>query len=102
MAAGHSTYLPLRKSLFWDLAFDKIDPVKNKRLIIERTSTRGNLEELSFVINYYGKEQFIQTLLGIHSLDKKSVNFFSKIFNIDPKKFACYKNKPSKKKPFPS
>ncbi|MBC8486319.1 MAG: hypothetical protein H8D45_09805 [Bacteroidetes bacterium] len=44
-------YLNLRDELFWDIHPDKLDEEENKRLIIERALSFGNLMELKGIIN---------------------------------------------------
>ncbi|WP_418604151.1 HigA family addiction module antitoxin [Hwangdonia sp.] len=45
----------IRKVLFWDTTFDKIDWNKNKRAIIKRILERGNDKEINEIIKFYGK-----------------------------------------------
>lgn len=45
----------IRKVLFWDTTFDKIDWDKNKRAIIKRVLERGNDKEINEIIAFYGK-----------------------------------------------
>lgn len=45
----------IRKVLFWDTTFDKIDWDKNKRAIIKRVLERGNDKEINEIISFYGK-----------------------------------------------
>lgn len=45
----------IRKVLFWDTTFDKIDWDKNKTAIIKRVLERGNEKEKNEIINFYGK-----------------------------------------------
>jgi addiction module HigA family antidote len=45
----------IRKVLFWDTTFDKIDWNKNKRAIIKRVLERGNDKEIKEIIAFYGK-----------------------------------------------
>lgn len=47
----------IRKVLFWDTTFDKIDWDKNKRAIIKRVLERGNDKEINEIINFYGKSK---------------------------------------------
>lgn len=46
----------IRKVLFWDTSFDKIDWNKNKRAIIKRVLERGNDKEINEIIKFYGKK----------------------------------------------
>ena len=46
----------IRKILFWDTDFDKIDWQKNKRAIIKRIFERGSEAEIKEILNFYGLE----------------------------------------------
>lgn len=77
--------LKFRKALFWDVPYESIDPEKNKRLIIERVFSRGNLSEFRQIINYYNEQEILEELKKIKSFDKKTLNFINKIYNINLK-----------------
>lgn len=88
-------HLKIRKQLFWDVDFSELDEHKNRRLIIERIFSLGNLQEIKLVIDYYGKKNVIDTLCNLNYLDQKTLNFLSVIFNISKNKFKCYIRKQS-------
>ena len=44
----------IRRVLFWDTDFDKIDWEKNKRAVIKRVLERGNENEIKELISFYG------------------------------------------------
>jgi addiction module HigA family antidote len=46
----------IRKVIFWDTSFDKIDWNKNKRAVIKRILERGNKIEINEIISFYGKK----------------------------------------------
>jgi addiction module HigA family antidote len=46
----------IRKILFWDTDFNKIDWINNKRAVIKRVFERGNEKEIEEIINFYGKD----------------------------------------------
>lgn len=46
----------IRKVLFWDTDFDKIDWVKHRKAVIKRVFERGNDEEIQEIISFYGKQ----------------------------------------------
>lgn len=46
----------IRKALFWDTDFNKIDWVKSRHAIIKRIFERGNKTEISEIIRFYGYE----------------------------------------------
>ena len=47
----------IRKVLFWDTTFNKIDWNKNKRAIIKRVLERGNDKEINEILKFYGKAE---------------------------------------------
>ena len=85
----------LKPEYFWDVSIDAIDVSASKRLIIERVFSYGNLEEIKKIIDFYGEEIIINTLTGLNYLDRKTLNFVSKLFNIPPNSFKCSKRKQS-------
>jgi antitoxin HigA-1 len=46
----------IRRALFWDTDYDKIDWTKNRAAIIRRIFERGNDQEINEVLNFYGFE----------------------------------------------
>jgi hypothetical protein len=82
--------LRLRKSLFWDLPADQIHPERNKRLIMERVFTRGNMKEFKNLRDLYSRNEIMETVVQIGSLDKKTMVFLSKSYQIPLTKFKCF------------
>ncbi len=85
----------LKPEYFWDVSIDNIDVSASKRLIIERVFSYGTLKEIKKTIEFYGKEDVINTLTELNYLDRKTLNFASKLFNIPQKSFKCLKRKQS-------
>jgi plasmid maintenance system antidote protein VapI len=52
----HPDLSKIRKILFWDTSFDKIDWVKHKISIIKRVFQRGNEEEKKEIRKFYGSD----------------------------------------------
>ncbi len=52
----HPDISKLRRVLFWDTSFEKIDWRQHKRFVIERIFERGNKEEKEEIIHFYGKD----------------------------------------------
>lgn len=46
----------LRRIIFWDTNFNKIDWNKNKRAVIKRILERGNKTEINEIISFYGRK----------------------------------------------
>ncbi len=80
----------INPTYFWDVDTGKMDAYKSKRLIIERVFSLGQLDEIFFVIDFYGQQQIVDTLCGLNYLDPKTLNFVSKLFNTPKEKFKCY------------
>ncbi len=87
--------LPLRKELFWDLDFNKLDSDTHKRIIIERVLTLGNLSEFSFLLNTYDPKTLLSEIMQIGYLDPKTMNFVVSFFGINKSKLRCYTQKQS-------
>ena len=77
--------LSFRKALFWDVPRKHLDLKNNQRLIIERVFSRGNLDEYAQVVNYYSEKEITEVVTRAGNLDKKTLNFISNTYNINPK-----------------
>lgn len=78
------------KTLFWET--DKNTKVKynNPAYIVEKVLMYGNFNDWNLLIKKFGKEKVIEQALLIRSLDIKTLNFLSCIFNIPKEQFRCY------------
>ncbi|MCF6184119.1 MAG: hypothetical protein L3J56_05760 [Bacteroidales bacterium] len=76
--------------LFWDVDRTKLDFEKNKRLIIERAFTRGDIADIKIVITYYGLNTIKEEIIKAGFLDKKTLNWVSLFLDIPKTKFRCY------------
>lgn len=83
--------LSFRKALFWDVHRKHLDLKNNQRLIIERVFSRGNLDEYAQVVNYYSEKEITEVVTRAGSLDKKTLNFISNTYNINPKELNASK-----------
>ena len=54
----------LRKSLFWDTDFEKIDWQNHSTAVIQRVFERGNDAEKSEIERFYGKDKIVNALLS--------------------------------------
>jgi hypothetical protein len=84
-----------KQHLFWDVNLKEIDLQKSRRFIIERILSRGDLEDLKWASDFYGKELIKNVLINNKSLDAKSQNFWCLYFNVDKSK--CIHNQLIKK-----
>ena len=85
----------INPSYFWDVDVQKLDAIRSKRLIIERVFSLGELNEVLLLIDFYGEQEVIDTLCRVNFLDRKTLNFVSKLFNVPKEQFRCYKKTPS-------
>jgi len=90
---GDNGQMTVRESLFWDVSKESLDPERNRQLIIERIITRGNLDEFSALLHFYGLKKIRNTLKNIPVLDKKSRNLVMVFFNLGEKELACCKKR---------
>lgn len=58
----HPNLSLLRSVLFWDTKISEIDWEKNKSAVIERVFDRGNDQEISEIIRFYGKNTILAVL----------------------------------------
>lgn len=87
--------LPLRKELFWDIDFNKLNSDTHKRIIIERVLSLGNLNEFYFLLKTYNKKALVSVILQIGYLDPKTMSFVVSFFNISKNRLKCYTQKQS-------
>lgn len=80
----------LSRVLFWDTDYDSIDWDGKARYVIERVVTRGNWSDWIITREYYGLDRIRTEMLQSRDLDKKTLNFLSKLFNISQEQFRCY------------
>jgi hypothetical protein len=87
--------LHLRKELFWDVDFEKLDNSKNKTIIIERVLSLGNVSELKEIIKFYGKGTIKSEIKKVGYLDPKTFEFVISFFGLKREKMKCYIKKQS-------
>jgi len=87
--------IPVRKEILWDLDPVKLDPERNKALIIERVLSYGNLGELKFLFNYYGLKIIRQTVKNIGYFDPKTLKFITTYLNFNKEEMKCCTKKQS-------
>lgn len=73
----------IRKVLFWDTDFDKIDWNNNKKALIKRIFERGNDKEIGEIIRFYGIETIKTELKDEDSCFLPSFEYNLKRFKIN-------------------
>ncbi len=79
------------KWLFWGYKFNKINPIKSKRLIIVNTFNYGNLQQWKYLVKLYGFEDLRETLRNIPASEfrRPSMRLLIKLlFHIKDFKYA--------------
>jgi len=82
----------LKQCYFWDVDI-KSGKAVSKKLIIERIFSMGTLDEVAFLLGYYGKKEVEKILLDLNYMDPKTLNFASKYFGRSKTEFRCYTRK---------
>ncbi|MDD4672082.1 MAG: hypothetical protein PHI03_04040 [Bacteroidales bacterium] len=80
---------------FWDVDYSILDPIKSRRLIIERVFTLGTSREINYLLDFYGEHIVLNELKNLKYLDPKTLNFASLFFNAPLHSFKCYTRKQS-------
>lgn len=72
----------LRKVLFWDTTFEKIDWYKNRKAVIKRVLERGNPIEINEIISFYGRKTISKEIKSIKKSRLPSFEKNIKDFNL--------------------
>ncbi|MEO1485797.1 MAG: hypothetical protein AAFU57_08620, partial [Bacteroidota bacterium] len=72
----------LRKVLFWDTNFEKIDWHKNRKAVIKRVLERGNQIEINEIISFYGRKTISKEIKSIQKSRLPSFGKNIKDFNL--------------------
>jgi len=72
----------IRRILFWDTDFDKIDWNKNRKAVIKRIFERGNDKEITEIIRFYGIETIQKTIKNVSSNFLPSFDSNLKLYKI--------------------
>ena len=73
----------IRKILFWDTDFDKIDWNKNRKALIKRIFERGNDKEIREIISFYGIETIKKELKNVDSTFLPSFEHNLKLYKVN-------------------
>ena len=90
MKKSSSFTLDIHSNLFWDVDLKNFDNICNRRLIIERVLTRGDLDDLKEIIRFYGIDTIKKEIVKAGNLDKKTLAWASIFYEIPKTHFRCY------------
>ena len=69
----------INTALLWEYDLETFNYDKSYKIVIERVLQMGNLEEWRNMVNYYSREQILETIEWSAQLDNRD-KFFSKFF----------------------
>jgi len=81
------------KGCFWDYDYDKLDMENCKKFIISRVLSRGSTGDEKMLFDYYGLNTIKTEIVKVNYLDKKILNYYSIVLDIDKEKFKAFYNK---------
>ncbi|KKS43648.1 MAG: hypothetical protein UV07_C0028G0006 [Candidatus Azambacteria bacterium GW2011_GWB1_42_17] len=85
-----SAKLPLDlKRYFWDVDFKDLDLRTDAYFILKRIIDRGNTPALKWALSQYSADQIKELVLNSRDLSRKTANFWTKLFALDPKQVPC-------------
>jgi len=97
MKKSSSYTLNLPSTLFWDIDLENFDNIRNRRLIIERVFTHGDIDDLKEIIRFYGINTIKEEIVKAGNLDKKTLAWAIIYLDIPKSHFKCYTKKQSQK-----
>ena len=69
----------INTALLWEYDLETFNYDKSFKIVIERVLQMGNLEEWRNMVNYYSRDQILETIEWSAQLDKRDKDF-SKFF----------------------
>ena len=85
----------IRKSLFWEYDYAKIDWGKMKNLVVQRVIERGRIDDFYAILNMYGLDGVVEEIKSLPYLNAKDQAFVCSVFNINRKDLKCCSKKQS-------
>jgi len=76
--------------LFWDVDVSKLDLETNAAYIIPRVMVYGNWDEVRFLFRYYPEATLREALVKAPSLQKLTINFFHRYYDIPLEEFNSW------------
>jgi hypothetical protein len=65
----------INPALLWEYDLETFNYDKSSKIVIERILQMGNLEEWRNMVNYYSREQILETIEWSAQLDKRDKDF---------------------------
>ena len=80
---------PFLKRYFWDVRFDRLDPKRSSRLVIERVLEYGDPRAVRWMQTSYDARLIRRVLKRSRGLTSRSANFWSKMYRVDRRQVRC-------------
>jgi len=77
------------RSYFWDVKFEELEIKKHAFLVIKRVLDRGNLRDIRWLIEIYGRNEIKKVVTTTIDLSRPTGNFWADILSLDKSKIAC-------------
>jgi len=74
---------------FWDVAFEELEIKTHIFLIIKRVLDRGNLQDIRWLIQTYGKGAIKKVVMETKDLARPTGNFWADMLGIDKHQVPC-------------
>ena len=85
----------IRRSLFWEFEFEKINWMEMRDIVVQRVIERGRMDDYYAILNLYGIEGVVDAIKNIPYMNSKDQAFVCSVFNIDKKDLKCFSRKQS-------
>jgi len=76
---------------FWDVDYKSIDAEKNKLFVIKRILENGDEKAAKWMFERYNISDIKYSLLNLKGYDKKTLNFWSVVFDLKVKRSYDWK-----------
>ncbi len=76
--------------LFWDIDKAHVNLRQHKSQIIFKVVEFGFLSDWELIKELYSKEEIVEVVTNLRTLDKRTHSYLSLVLNIDKTKFRCY------------
>jgi len=86
----------INPKLLWEYDLNGFDYIGMRNLVVQRVVERGWPDDYFAILNLYGEDGVKDAIRQISSLNKKDMNFVSKVFSIPLTELKCYSRQLSK------
>ena len=91
MDPSNKTEMPFfTPACFWNADYKKLDIEKDKNYIISRVINGGLEKDIHTLFKIYGYETMKEEIIRISYMSKKTLNYWSIIFNVKKENFKAF------------